>query len=56
MYIACSLTLTYNHIAKYSYSYSTSGDRGSTMVKLLYYKSEGRWFDPSWCHWNFSLT
>jgi len=19
-------------------------------------KSEGRWFDPSWCHWNFSLT
>ena len=22
---------------------------------LLCYKSEGRWFDPSWCHWNFSL-
>ena len=20
------------------------------------YKSEGRWFDPSWCHWNFLLT
>ena len=20
---------------------------------LLCYKSEGRWFDPSWCHWNF---
>ena len=20
------------------------------------YKSEGRWFDPSWCHCNFSLT
>jgi len=17
---------------------------------------EGRWFDPRWCHWNFSLT
>ena len=20
------------------------------------YKSEGRWLDPSWCHWNISLT
>ena len=26
------------------------------MVKVLCYKSEGRWFDPSWCHWKFSLT
>jgi len=25
------------------------GDRGGTVVKVLYYKSEGRWFDPSWC-------
>ena len=32
------------------------GDRGSSVVKVLCYKSEGRWFDPSWCHWNFSLT
>ena len=32
------------------------GDRGSTVVKVLCYKSEGRWFDPSLCHWNFSLT
>ena len=30
--------------------------RGSTVVKVLCYKSEGHWFDPSWCHWNFSLT
>ena len=30
--------------------------RGSTVVKVLCYKSEGRWFDPSWCHWNFSMT
>ena len=22
-------------------------DRGSTVVKVLCYKSEGRWFDPS---------
>jgi len=26
------------------------------VVKVLCYKSEGRWFDPGWCHWNFSLT
>ena len=32
------------------------GDRGGTVVKTLRYKSESRWFDPSWCHWNFSLT
>ena len=32
------------------------GNRGSTVVKVLSYKSEGSWFDPSWCHWNFSLT
>ena len=32
------------------------GYRGSTVVKVLCYKSEGRWFDPSWCQWNFSLT
>ena len=31
-------------------------DRGSTVVKVLYHKSEGRWFDPSWCHCNFSFT
>ena len=23
------------------------GNRGSTVVKVLCYKSEGRWFDPS---------
>jgi len=31
------------------------GDRGSTVVKVLCYKSEGRWFDPSY-QLNFSLT
>jgi len=30
--------------------------RGSTVVKVLCYKSESRWFDSRWCHWNFSLT
>jgi len=32
------------------------GDSGDTVVKVLYYKSEGRWFDPNWCHCNLSLT
>ena len=32
------------------------GDRGGTVVKVLCYKLEGRWFDSRWCHWNFSLT
>jgi len=27
-----------------------SGNRGSKVVKVLCYKSEGRWFDPSWWH------
>ena len=31
------------------------GDRGGTVAKVLYYKSEGLWFDPSWCHWNFFI-
>ena len=33
-----------------------TGDRGSTVVKVLRYKSEGPWFDSKLCHWNFSLT
>jgi len=33
----------------------TVGDRGSTVVKVLCYKSEGCWFDSRWCHRNFSL-
>ena len=32
------------------------GDCGSTVVKVLCYKSEGGWFDPKWSHWYFSLT
>jgi hypothetical protein len=36
--------------------YFVIGDRGGTVVKALRNKSEGRWFGPSWCHWNFSLT
>ena len=36
--------------------YALYVDRGGTVVKVLYYKSEGRWFYSRWCHWNFSLT
>ena len=43
-----SFTLSLNSVLDW-------GGGGSTVVKVLYYKSEGRWFDPSWCHWNFSL-
>jgi len=39
------------------YIYLRFRDRGSTVVKVLCYKSVGRWFDPSWCqcifHWSF---
>ena len=38
------------------YIYYIYGDRGSTVVKVLCYKSESRWFGTRWCHWNFSLT
>ena len=31
-------------------------DRGSTVVKVLCYKSEGRWFDSRCRHCKFSLT
>ena len=30
-----------------------SGDRGSTLVKVLCYNSEGHLFDPSWHQWIF---
>ena len=37
----------------YCWGFVDHGDRGGTVVKVLCYKSEGRWFDPSWCQWNF---
>ena len=32
------------------------GDLGNTVVKVRRYKSEGFWFDSSWCQCNFLLT
>jgi hypothetical protein len=37
------------------FNFSVTAD-GGTVVKVLCYKSEGRWFDFRWCHWHFSLT
>jgi len=28
-------------------------DRSSTVIKVMCYKSEGRWFDPRRCQWIF---
>jgi hypothetical protein len=41
------LYITTSHL---SFVFSSFGDRGSTVVKALHYKSEGRWFDPRCCH------
>ena len=38
-----------NTKGNYTNLFFRSGDRGDTVVKVLFYKSEGRWFDPSWC-------
>jgi len=27
-----------------------NGNCGSAVAKVLCYKSEGRWFGPTWCH------
>jgi hypothetical protein len=41
----------------YSFIYTSKGTAdGVTVVKVLRYKSEGRWFDSRWCHWIFPLT
>jgi hypothetical protein len=31
--------------------WSLKEDSSSTVVKVLCFNSEGRWYDPSWCHW-----
>ena len=55
MYVYLYVNLYYMYMYKHMYTY-VCGDRGSTVVKVLCYNSEGRWFDPSWCQWILSLT
>jgi hypothetical protein len=54
MHFAITTTLNYNTIraAQSEHFYRPV----CTVVEVLCYKSEGRWFDSRWCHWNFSLT
>jgi len=40
----------------YALHYKMKGDRFGTVVKVLCYNSEGRWFDCRCCHRKFSLT
>ena len=57
LFVLTVLIMAYNKIFTFKYSISllVIGDLGGTVVKVLCYKSEGRWFDPRCCHWNFSL-
>jgi hypothetical protein len=53
-----STNISYTFLCSYIYVHTiltqVTAD-GGTVVKVLYYKSEGRWYDSRWCHWNFSL-
>ena len=46
----------FGYVARYIYNTTLGfGARCGRVVKVLCYKSECRWFDARWCHWNFSL-
>jgi len=49
----CLTVLYIFHTLYYILAYIQHGDRGGIVVKVLCYKLEGRWFDPSWCQWIF---
>jgi hypothetical protein len=49
------LHFTFERFSTYVGLYMGTAD-GGTVVKVLRYKSEGRCFDSSWCHWNFLFT
>jgi len=42
-----------HEVMQYLCIHICTGDCGGTVVKVLCYKSGGRWFDPSWCQWIF---
>jgi len=47
--ISLEISASPRNIGIYMILFEQKGDRGSTVDKVLCYKSEGRWFDPSWC-------
>ena len=49
---SCMYTLIHSLVLYVWYVYEC-GDLGGTVVRVLCYRPEDRWFDPSWCHWNF---
>ena len=52
----CNTLTNIFYIYRFRKNIEMEGGRGGTVVKVLRYKWEGRWFDSRWCHWNFSLT
>jgi len=43
-------------LCQFLWPYLLSWGTAVTVFKVMCYKSEGRWFDSSLCHWNYSLT
>jgi len=54
-FFACKKPIYYTAFL-YNYSICYMVMDGSSVAKVLCYKSGGRWFYPGLCHWNFSLT
>jgi hypothetical protein len=50
MFLTGSICFPPTVVARIRELYPRCGDRGSTVVKVLRYKSEGHWFDPRWYH------
>jgi len=51
--VLISLVSVLNLLYFYISTFRSKGDRGSTVVKVLCYKSEGRCFYHKWCQWIF---
>ena len=51
MMMMLALQICHSIVNSNCYFILVGENRGSTVVKVLCYKSEGRWFHPSWCQW-----
>jgi len=56
MNMKCSMQIEETFLKNIHKMLFIGAGHGDTVVKVLCYKSEGSWFDPSWCYWKFSLT